>query len=365
MRHAKLSPSSSSRWLSCTASVKACEKYERTTNAQAEWGTDVHDIGEKMLKNEKWTCSDVEKVECAQEYVHYCKELITPNSEQFIEVEYSLEFIQPEMFGTGDFATFDKDKNHLDIVDLKTGHNLVEAEENTQLMLYALGCINELDIFGYYPETVTLHIVQTRANHTSSWTTSMKKLDDFRHFVTKQAVNIQLGKTEFSPSDKACKWCPHQGECTALKEHVETIVKGDFEDLDDIDGHADKLSNDGIKKILDNADLIESFVGAVKQVAVERINQGEEVEGYKLVESKTNRKWVDEEVVASYLKERNDGIDYYQAPKLKPMTQILKVLKDDEKIKEFVIKPEGKPVLAKNDDKRPSLKGVVEEFDVV
>jgi len=365
MRHAKLSPSGSSRWLSCTASVKVCEQYERTTNAQADWGTEVHDISERMLKGQSWKCSDPEKVTCAEQYVQYCKELITKNSEQFIETEYTLEFIQLGMFGTGDFATFDKDTNHLDIVDLKTGHNLIGAEENTQLMLYALGCINELDVFGYYPKTVTLHIVQTRAGHMDSWTTNMKRLNDFRHFATEQAVKIETGKTSFNPNDKACKWCPHQGECVALKEHVENIVKGDFEDLDSIDGHADKLSNNAIKKILDNADLIESFVGAVKQIALERLNAGEDINGYKLVESKTNRKWSDEESVEAYLKERGDGIDYYQAPKLKPMTHILKILKDDEKINEFVVKPEGKPTLAKIDDKRTSLKSVADEFDII
>lgn len=363
MEHSKLSPSSSSRWLICTSSVKACESYERTTNSHADWGTDVHEIGEKMLKGLNWKSSDQEKIDCAVEYVDYCNELITANSEQFIEVQYSLEFINQGMFGTGDFATFDRDKRHLDIVDLKTGRNLVYAEENTQLMLYALGCINELEFFDYYPKTVTLHIVQTRAGHTDSWTTDMKRLDDFRDFATKQAIKIAQDKTEFVPSDKACKWCPHQGNCVALKEHVESIVKGDFDDIDAINGQADKLSNASLKKLIDNTDLIESFLGAVKLVAIERIKSGEEIDGYKLVESKTNRKWSDEEVVAKYLKERNDGMDYYQAPKLKPMTQILKILKDDDKIYEFVVKPEGKPTIVKISDRRESFKSVSDEFE--
>ena len=366
MLHARLSPSSSSRWLTCTASVEQADKYENTTNSAAEWGTVTHGIGELILKDleipkivegHKW---DNEQYECALEYANYVREFITKDSVVLIEEQFNLSSISDGQFGTSDATVLNQ--NHLHIFDLKTGHNIVNAEENTQMMLYAIGAVDELEML-YDIEQITLHIVQTRANHISTWNLSYDELIEFKQFAKQQAEKIISGNTEFNPTEKACKWCPHQANCEALRTHVENTIKDAFNELEEIEGKADLISDDHIKKVLDNKDLILGFIKAVEQVALERMQNGEEIKGYKLVEARKNKKWVDEGKVEEYLKSRDDGMDYYQPPKLLPMGKILKILKDDETLQELIVVPRGDAIVAPESDKREPITKVCDEFD--
>lgn len=369
MEHAKLSPSSSSRWTVCTASVAACEQYENTTNTAAQWGTTVHGIGELMLKGKLVSLGetveglevDKEMLECAEEYVDYCRSLMRKDSINLIEERFNLEFIAPNTFGTGDFSTVND--NHLDIVDLKTGRGVVYAENNTQLKLYALGAIHELETFGIEIETVTLHIVQTRINHIDTWDITVEELREFELFVKEQARRIREDEVSFNPDKKACEWCPHKHNCEALQKHVLDVVQGSFDNLDELEGNADIIDNSHLKKILDNADLITSFVKACQDIAVEKLQSGETIEGYKIVESRTNRKWEDESKVEAYLKKKKVKVDDMYDKKLKSMTKILKLRPNDEELEAMLIKPKGSPTLALNSDKRPALVSNVDCFE--
>lgn len=365
MQHAKLSPSSSSRWLTCTASVEASKSYENKSNSASEWGTACHALGEQMLLHPthgialgtdiEGVAITQEMVDTAEEYADYCRSLMTPDSVTMIEERFDLSFIAPETFGTGDFSVLNG--THLDIVDLKTGHGIVYAENNTQLMMYALGAYYELEDI-YDIQTVTLHIAQGRAKHYDSWTCHVEDLMKFEVYAKQQADAILSGKTEFNPEKKACQWCPHASNCEALRTHVDEIITGEFDSIEDLDGNADKVSTEHMKKILDNADLITGFVKAVQDVALERMQAGEEIQGYKLVESRTNRKWEDEAVVEKMLK----GKDIY-VKKLKPMTKILKEFGKDYELEDLLIKPEGKPTVVPESDKRSPIGSVCDQFD--
>lgn len=365
MQHAKLSPSSSSRWLTCTSSVEAIKPYENKSNSASEWGTVTHGLGELILKNEElpeliegmtW---DEENHACALEYANYVRELITPESVVLIEERFDLSSIAPDTFGTGDATVLNG--THLHIIDLKTGHNIVMAENNTQLMLYAVGAIDELEDI-YDIDEVTLHIVQTRANHIDTWTTSYDEIIKFKEFAKEQAGRILSGDTEFSPNDKACKWCPHKVNCDALNEFTHKIMLGEFDDLDDV-----VLSdNSHIKRILDNAELITGLIKAAQDIALEKLEHGENIDGYKLVEGRSNRAWSHEDFdkIESYLvrKLKKDGA--YTSKLISP-TQALKSLDDKSKkfIEKFIVKPKGKTVLAPMSDKRKAVNGTHCEFD--
>jgi hypothetical protein len=274
------------------------EAYENKSNPASEWGSKVHFLGELMLKGEDVTVGvpvtdeycgtfepDEEMVECALEYANYVREFIKPDSKVLIEERFDLTFIAPDTFGTGDATVLDGTTLH--VMDLKTGHNIVNADNNTQLMLYALGALEMLK--DEYIEDVVLHIVQTRVHHISTWTTTVEELEEFKEFAKQQANKIITGDTEFNPNAKACKWCRHQANCEALREFTEKVIKGDFDDLDELD--ATIINNTHIKRILDNKDLILSFIKAVEEEAQAKLLAGEEIEGYKLVQSRTNRKW--------------------------------------------------------------------------
>jgi len=376
MKHASLSPSSSSRWLDCPASIKACAEYENTSNAASEWGTQVHYIGEQLLKGETINVGDVlcedgqeafevdeEMLEVALDYANYVREYINEDSVVLIEEKLDLSFIAPDTFGTSDATILNDDVLH--VVDLKTGHNIVSAENNTQLMLYALGAYHKLKHLSFIEE-VTLHIVQTRAGNISSWSCSVEDLLEFEEFAKKQAQKALSDEAEFNPTPRACKWCPHQANCEALAQFSEEVVKGDFDDLEEIEGKANLISNEHIKKILDNKDLIISFIKAVEDEALNKLQNGEVIEGYKIVESQTRRAWDKSEFdkIEKYLlrKLKRDGT--YKQTIITP-TQALKALDDKSKkyIEKFIVKPEGKPTLAPLSDKRKPINGTVCQFD--
>lgn len=371
MKHARLSPSSSSRWLSCTASVGASEKYENKSNSASVWGTNVHYLGELLLNKCELMVGDIhteqgvtfavdkEMLQCAEEYVDYVNSFIDKNSVVLIEEQFDLSEISEGQFGTSD-ATVLND-THLHVMDLKTGHGIVKAENNTQLMLYAIGAVAELEDI-YNIDTITLHIVQTRAGHIDTWELHYEDLMKFKEFARRQARDIIIGKTEFNPTQKACQWCLHQTNCETLKTHVENTVKGAFENLEDIDGQADLIDTSHIKKILDNKELITSFIKAVEARSLELLQEGNEIDGYKLVEAKTNRKWRDEEEVAKYLNRKVKAEDLW-TKKMIPMGQILKLRPKDKELEAMLIKPEGKPVVAPMSDKRKAISGVADEFE--
>jgi len=370
MKHARLSPSSSSRWLTCTASVKASEDYENTSNPAARWGTEVHYIGEQLLKGATIEVGqtlvedgisfvvDKERLDVAEDYTDYCRSLYTKTSEVLVEETFNLASVSQGQFGTSDCTIIDN--NHLHIIDLKTGHNIVHAENNSQLMLYGIGAVDYLEFHDI--EEITLHIVQTRAGHISAWTLTRKMLEDFRIQAQDIAKKILADNVEFNPNDKACKWCPHQVNCAALATHVETVVKGAFGGIEDIDGQADKISIDHIKKILDNDVLITNFIKAVKVVALDRMEHGELIDGYKLVKSRKNKTWRDKSEAEEMLA-KEFGDDGFKKSIITP-TQALKLAKQRIiDIGDSWYVPEGDVVLAPNSDKRESIHSVTDSFE--
>lgn len=370
IKHARLSPSSSSRWLTCTASVKASEGYENRSNPAARWGTETHCIGEQLLKGETIEVGqtlvedgvsfivDKERLDVAEDYTDYCRSLFTKTSEVLVEETFNLSSISQNQFGTSDCTIIDG--NSLHIIDLKTGHNIVHAEDNTQMMLYAVGAVDYLEFHDI--EEITLHIVQTRAGHISAWRLSREMLEAFRTQAQDIAKKILEDNVEFNPNDKACKWCPHQVDCTALATHVETVVKGAFDGIEDIDGQADKVSIDHIKKILDNEDLIAGFIKAVKVVALERMEHGENIKGYKLVKSRKNKAWRNK-LEAKEMLAKEFGEDGFKKSIITP-SQALKLGKQRMiDIGDSWHVPEGDVVLAPNSDKRESITSVTDSFE--
>ncbi len=370
MDHARLSPSSSARWLTCTASVEACKSYEDTSGDAARWGTACHAIGEMLLKDEVHPktgelCEgvevDVEMINTAMAYASYCRDLITDDSEVMIETRLDLTFIAPETFGTGDFSVLNG--THLDIVDLKTGHNIVWAEENSQLMLYALGAYRMFDEDLYDIETITLHIEQSRANHNDTWTTTVEALLEFEKMAKQKANDILTGNTEFNPNEKACQWCDHKADCEALATHVFDTMQGEFDNLDEIDGKADVIPSSHVKKILDNAKLISSFIKAVSDRAFEMAQDGQPIDGYKLVRGTKNMAWTDTDKAEAYLLRKLKQVGTYKQTLITP-TQAVKALGNDNKyITKFMARPEGALQLAPNSDKREAVVATVEAFD--
>ncbi len=123
------------------------------------------------------------------------------------------------------------------------------------------------------------------------------------------------------------------------------------------------LREDGIAELLQQLPMIESWAKAVRSVAQNRMEGGEEIQGYKLVRKTTKRRWADEEKAERWLAARKVTKDERTVTKLISIAQAEKKIKDTLKnnprlqtnFGKLINKPVGAIVMAPANDKRPEV----------
>lgn len=359
--HAKLSASGSSRWLNCPGSVNAEKGYPNESSPFAEEGTLAHELADTCLKKskdaefyvgKKITGKIIEKdmARYVQEYLDFVLSHETSNSKLYTEERVDFSNVVPEGFGTMDSAVLDFDTGVCHIFDLKYGKGVeVDAFENTQGQMYAIGLYNEL---GFLDEikSFRIHIVQPRIYNFSHWDITVDDLVKFGKWVKERAELALTADAPKVPGDKQCQWCRAKSDCTALAKFTEQIILTEFDNLDDEGLDQDKLTDAQKKTILDNKKLIESFLKDVESSVFDHIDAGNTFKGYKIVEGRSIRKWTDEaeEVLVEKL-----GDDAYKKS-LISITDAQKKLGKEE-VDAIAFKPPGKATLVPDSDKRKAI----------
>lgn len=241
--HAERSPSSAVRWMACPGSPEAEKPYPNTSNAYADEGTLAHKLEEVCLRSGKDAEEFVgevlvdgevsgeittEMADYVQKAIDYIRSLTTSTSLLMVEERVQFSEYVLRSFGTADAIIIDG--GHVHIVDLKYGMNVVYAEANKQLMLYALGVYQELDcVYGFADFTV--HIVQPRKGHYDEFSFDVSEMIEFgeRARIASEATYVE-GAPRI-PSESACQWCRHKANCVELIDHVTEMVKDCFEDV--------------------------------------------------------------------------------------------------------------------------------------
>jgi hypothetical protein len=357
--HAKyFSASASARWLACPGSViPSAQVEDGQTNIFAIEGTRAHEVADLCLKKGKDAefyrgkkvlneIVDDEMVIYVQEYLDYIRSHETDTSELMTEERVDYSNVVPDGFGTMDAAVIDGDTVH--IFDLKYGRGVqVYAVNNTQAQFYCLGLLNELG----WMDTIKhfrIHIVQPRKVTPEPWDITVEDLEKFAEYATKQAEIAMKPGAPRVPGEKQCQWCKLKHNCAALEEYTVKTIGADFDDLDALD--AEELNDAQRRKILEGKKMIELFLTAVEDYTFAKLNDGEKIPGFKLVEGRTIRKWTDdaEAVLTEKLGEDAFG------KKMLGIGAIEKLI-GKEVVAEITYKPEGKPTLALESDRRKPL----------
>ena len=205
-KHARLSASRAERFMTCPGSVRLeAQIPEPPPGEAAAIGTAIHELSERILRGEEIDDPDInpEHLAMAQEYATFVNTLVEKPRKKPIEVnvDQGLKTLHYALGGTADAVLVDG--NHLHVVDLKTGRVLVEAENNKQLLTYALGVMRQFNA----PADIicTMHIFQPRAGH-SKWTVSGVDLISHGHDLRKAAELALSPDAPTNPSPDACKW---------------------------------------------------------------------------------------------------------------------------------------------------------------
>jgi hypothetical protein len=96
----------------------------------------------------------------------------------------------------------------------------------------------------------------------------------------------------------------------------------------------------------------------LKAYALKQAEKGTAIPGFKLVEGRSNRKYGDQEAVAKALRDAEvpDEVAYERSLLgITAMTDALGKKKFADVLGDLIIKPEGKPTLVPEGDKRPAL----------
>lgn len=225
-QHALLSASGAHRWLACPPSATLEAGLPESSSSAAEQGTAAHFLAEWKLRlalhdapSAKPVSSwhDAEMDTLTDHYVAFVQERLRgvrqacANPQVLIEQRMEFSHVVPDGFGTGDCAIIAEPT--LQIIDLKYGQGvLVEAENNPQLMLYALGALNAFGSL-YDISEVAVTIFQPRHSNISTWTIPVSKLEAWAEQVVKpRAALAARGNGEFA-SGEWCRFCKLAPTC--------------------------------------------------------------------------------------------------------------------------------------------------------
>lgn len=368
-KHAVLSASSSERWLNCPPSARLCEAYEDKGSDYAAEGTDAHTLCEYRLKqalgipaetpieNLSWYNEEME--ECAAEYAAYVLELMETArqtcSDPVVLIEQRVDFSRwvKEGFGTADCIIIAD--GVMNIVDYKHGKGVeVSAEANPQMMLYALGALEIFD--GIYDiDTIRMTIFQPRKSNISVYEMPKDELLEWAYTdLTQKAQLAYEGQGEFRCGEW-CRFCKAKSECRERAEANLALARYDFKE-------PALLNDEEIADILGKVDALTAWAANVKEYALQQAVSGKEWSGWKLVEGRSNRKYTNEAVVAAAVE--SAGFDPYERKVLgiTAMQKLLGKTRFEELLAPYIEKPQGKPTLVPESDKRPAMNTAKNDF---
>ena len=375
-KHALLSASASHRWLNCPPSAKLCAEADNQSSPYAQQGTDAHALCEhKVLAalgrdspdpTEDLDYFDQEMTDCTDEYCSYVMEQLQEarkyckDPEVLVEQRLDFSCYVPDGFGTGDCLIISDDRLH--IIDFKYGMGiLVEAEDNPQMKLYALGALTIYDAL-YDIKEVSMTIFQPRRENVSTWTVTVADLKAWAEDELKPRAKMAYdGEGEYLPGEW-CTFCRAAVRCRARAEEKLRLAQAEFR-------MPPLLTDAEIEDILTVLPDLTKWANEISAYALDAaLNHGKEWNGFKVVEGRSVRKYRDEEAVAEAAKDAGYKDVYRQS--LIPLTEMQRLMgkdKFEEILGGLIYKAPGKPTLVPKSDKRPAVNvtNAINEFDEI
>lgn len=376
--HALLSPSSAHRWLNCTAAPLLEKDVEDKGSTFAEEGTLAHAYCAMKLKQYLGKPTDKEEEEIKQlneqyhtgemdEYTDTYKSIVIEKlnkarqktKDAILLVEVQLDFAKyvPEAFGTAD-AVIIADGT-MEVIDFKYGKGVrVEAHENPQMKIYALGAYEAFS-FEYNINRIRMTIVQPRIDNLSEFEMTMTDLLWWARTELKPKADEAFGGKGKQVPGQWCQFCKVKAQCRALADTcIDAVTQKDEFPL--------ISQEDYEQRILPILPTLKIWLSSVEEYTLKLALDGTQFKGFKLVEGRSVRKITDQGAVISILAQNGFAEDSYIKPtELRSITDLEKLIgkkRFAELCKDYIVKPQGKPTLVPEDDKRPAYNQASEDF---
>ena len=377
--HARLSASAAHRWLKCAGSVAASAGRE-TSSAYAAAGTFAHDIAASCLTNPKKSPSDwltqkrkidgfevecdLEMVEAVRFYVDTIEELRRKEDKSWVEMPLlePLQRIDQDLGGTADFVLYRAAESRLYVVDFKFGSGMyVEVDDNEQFKMYALGAMLGAKCTA---ADITVMIVQPRfegAQPVRSWSFKAYEIMDFIADVQTAAVASRQPDAPLVAGDH-CGFCPARRDCPELAKKQTALMANDFAEVTNYDPAA-------LAEALGSIPLVKARIKAIEEFAYAEAVRGVGIPGYKLVDKRPTRQWIDEAKVLEWA--QSNAVDALVAPSLLSPAQLEKRLGENaprgkkkqaaEPIQKFIVGVSSGQTLVPITDDRKEVKKISED----
>lgn len=402
--HARLSPSSRHRWGLCPGSVREEAKYpEPPSGPAAADGTHSHTLLEHCIKHDTWPASLIglemedhegkfvvdderaARVQVAVDYINGRPGSVASET----RVDPAFLVGRRDLAGTVDVTIYDAASQALEIVDYKDGVGVIDAAFNPQLEQYALGVLASIEANRIPVQNVTMTIVQPRNKvrglpTVSSHTVSASYiLNDVRREILDQAYAVDAPDAPLVPGEKQCRWCRAKGACPALTQSAmkeigimfQPVPQAEPTEPVDIVQQAAKqdpatMTGEQLQQILMAAPLVRQLIEAAEAEAQRRLEAGQPVPGYKLVNGRGSRSWsLPEDQIAEKLVKMGIPKGALYETKIVSPAKIEKLSwekRDGTKVslsprqlrtleQEYVVKTVGKPTIAPESDSRPAV----------
>jgi len=367
--HAVLSASSSERWLHCPPSARLCESYEDKGSDYAAEGTDAHELCEYKLRKalgieaqeptENLTWFNEEMSDCANGYAAYVLEQVEAAkqtcADPIVLIEQRVDFSRWVESGYGTADCIIIADGTLQIIDYKHGLGvLVSAEENPQMQCYALGALELFDDI-YDIDSVRMTIYQPRRDNVSTYEISKDELYRWADEVLKPTADLAFAGDGNFLCGEWCGFCKAKHDCRARADANMELARYDFK-LPPL------LTDEEVEEILSRVDDFIAWAADIKDYALQQAISGKEWNGWKLVEGRSNRKYTNETAVAGAVTDA--GFDPYERKVLgvTAMQKLLGKSRFEELLAAYIEKPQGKPTLVPESDKRPAMNTAKNDF---
>jgi len=240
--HALYSPSGMERTIHCPGSVRLIAKAPKEPdNKYSIMGTNAHTLLEFLLREgiDGIMALKTKDADPFKEHIAFTEPMyhsvlkafhfvrnkrgelqdkVGIKPKMLVERKVHLEeIVNADCSGTADIIMFHH-FGELHVMDYKNGTSIVNAENNAQMMTYALGFLEE---FGWDFKKIVLHIIQPNAvteKFVRTWEASIEDMEAFKKRLIRAVKLSKQKDAPLNPDPKHCYFCAARNICPVKNE---------------------------------------------------------------------------------------------------------------------------------------------------